>query len=96
MKQIFEAWDDPDNNSIAFATIESINSQKSKGLISERAVFLYRVKADTWEEAMAVHHQKMGWEPYKPEGKPEICPNGCGGSYYPDGSGQCPNCGQIT
>jgi hypothetical protein len=67
-KQIYEAWEDPEDNSITFARVESIEYQRSKGLISTNAKLLYRVEAHTYEEAMTIHHEKMGWEPYQPLG----------------------------
>ena len=27
---------------------------------------LYRLEGDTWEDVMRQHHEKQGWEPYKP------------------------------
>lgn len=96
MKAIYEAWDDPDNGCVSFGTVESITDQIKKGLISSSAFFMHRVEANTWEEAMKKHHQIMGFEPYKPSGNSEKCPNGCGGEYFPEGSGQCPNCGRLN
>jgi hypothetical protein len=93
MKKIYEAWQD--ETCIAFAEQERIKWDKSKGILSEEAKFLHRVEADTWEEAMTIHYQKMGWSPYKPEGEAIECPNNCGATFYPEGSGECPNCGDI-
>jgi hypothetical protein len=95
MKKVYEAWVDEPNCCIAFATAESIEADRSKGLLSHKARFLHRVEADTWEEAMAVHYIKMGWRPYVPEGESKECPRGCGAMFYPEGSGECPNCGRI-
>lgn len=90
MKKIYEAWTD---DGVLFSTVEGIAWHRQKGLLGESARFLHRVDADTHEEAMAVHHLKMGWEPYKP-GKPAVCPY-CGAYFYPEGSGECPNCGPV-
>ncbi|HBA71220.1 MAG: hypothetical protein A2X82_17650 [Geobacteraceae bacterium GWC2_55_20] len=95
MKQIYEAWDDPDNDCVSVGTVESITDQMKKGIISSRAFFLHRVEADTWEDAMTKHHEIMSFAPYVPMGNREKCPNGCGSEYYPEGSGQCPYCGKI-
>ena len=89
----FEAWQD--ENGTTLSDVAGINQLKEKGLIESDAVLLHVIMADTSEEASAVHHIKMGWEPYKPEGEPELCPNRCGSYFYPKGSGECPKCGQV-
>ena len=94
MKKFYEAWQD--ESCIAFAEAEGIEQDKEKGILSENAELLHRVEAATWEEAMTIHYQKMGWSPYRPQGEAADCPNGCGAKYYPAGSGQCPNCGRIS
>ncbi len=90
----YEAWRDADG-SISFGPAEATDSLRSKGLIGDAAKLLHRITATTWEEAMTIHHSKMEWEPYKPTGDPKRCPNECGADYYPAGSGDCPNCGNI-
>ncbi|HEV2799816.1 MAG TPA: hypothetical protein VGW12_04930 [Pyrinomonadaceae bacterium] len=96
MKKVYEAWRDEQNSTITtFAPPEAIEQERAAGEISGKAVFLYRVEADTFEEAMAVHHIKMGWEPFVPMGEAEECPRGCGVTFYPEGSGECPNCGPV-
>ena len=90
----YEAWVDVE--SVTFATAEAIEYQKANRLLGHGLKFLYSVEADTPEEAMAIHHIKMGWEPYKPIGEPQKCPKDCGSYFYPKGSGVCPKCGQIT
>ena len=93
MKAKYEAWSD--DGQVSFADPEAIKKEIESGALGKTAKLLHVVEADTWEEAMAVHHIKMGWEPYKPEGEAEECPNGCGSFYYPKGSGQCPKCGVV-
>ena len=95
MKKIFEAWQDEAKQCIIFAPPEVVEVERASRDISDKAVFLYRVEADTPEEAMAVHHIKMGWEPYVPMGEAKECPRGCGAMFYPESSGECPNCGSI-
>jgi len=95
MKKIYEAWEDEENCYMPFAAAEGILEDRSRGLISANAKFLFRVEADTWEEALAVRNIKMGWSPYIPEGKPQSCPRECGSIFCPEGSGECPNCGKI-
>ena len=91
MKSEYEAWSDGEQ--VSFASPDAIRKEIESGVLGQEARLLHLVVADTWEEAMAVHHIKVGWEPYKPEGPAEPCPKGCGSYYYPKGSGQCPKCG---
>jgi hypothetical protein len=51
----------------------------------------WQIEASTWEEAMAIHHLRQGFEPYKPMGKAEPCPK-CGALFYPQGGGECWSC----
>lgn len=55
---------------------------------------IFSIHAATWEEAKAVYHLRVGYEPYKPAGDPENCPK-CNSIYYPSGSGECYRCGKI-
>lgn len=66
---VFEAWEDEDG--VTFATQENIKDHKKKGLLSSKAKLLYQINANNYEEAMAAHHQRMGWEPYRPMQKKE-------------------------
>jgi hypothetical protein len=81
----YYAWDLPESGSIHF-------SEGSKPP-EVGASLLYIVKAESWEEAMAIHHLRQGFEPYVPQGKPETC--SCGAVYYPEGSGQCWKCRKV-
>lgn len=93
MTKIYEAWSDVSGESedISFFDAETIASQG----LPEKATLLYRVEADTYEDAMRLHHERMGWEPYKPMGSPAECPRGCGSTFYPEGSGECRVCGRV-
>ena len=95
MKKVYEAWEDESDCHIVFGTLENIVSDRSRGLLSQGAKLLHRVEAHTWEEAMTEHYARMGWGPYRPEGEPRECPRGCGATFYPKGSGECPNCGKV-
>jgi hypothetical protein len=100
MKKVYEAWEEEDVRTgtwgaMTLGTVESIQEQRTKGLLAPNAKLRYRFEADTLEEALAVHHIKMGWSTFQPAGKPAPCPNACGGFFYPEGSGECPNCGKI-
>jgi hypothetical protein len=93
MRKTYEAWMDEEDQTITFADLDVTHWNRSHGLLASHAKLLHRIEADTPEEAMAAHFAKMGWEPYVPMGDPARCPKGCGAFYYPDGSGECPNCG---
>lgn len=92
--QTFEAWQDPEG-ATTFASSAAIVEYRTKKLLSDSAVHIYTVEASSWEEAMAVHHLRMGYGPYKPQGKPVPCSN-CSALVYVDGSGQCWQCGQFA
>lgn len=61
---IYQAWEDDEG--VTFSTIENIEDFKKKGLLSQKAKMLYQIEANEYNEAMVIHHEKMGWEPYKP------------------------------
>lgn len=60
---VFEAWED--ENGITFSTQENISNQKKNGLLSIDAKLLHKIEANNYEEAIVLHYNKMGWEPYK-------------------------------
>ncbi len=93
MLRIYEAWGHDSARDATVASPAAIESMRQKGLLSPTAKLLYRIQAHTWEEAMAIHHLRMGWEPYQPVGSAEPCPR-CGARRYPEGSGQCWQCGE--
>ena len=92
---MYEAWEDKAGCSITFITAESAKEKRANNSLSEKARLLHRIAAASYEEAMSLHYLKMGWEPYVPVGEPKPCPKACGAVFYPEGSGQCPNCGRI-
>ncbi len=95
MKQnvTWQAWGS--DESITFAPASRIDALRADGTILATDSLMHELVASTGEDAMAQHHKKMGWEPYKPMGQPAPCPNNCGEQYYPLGYGDCPNCGHI-
>jgi hypothetical protein len=98
MRKVYEVWveiEDGKQVSTTMGTTESIREYVDKGLLRRDAELLYRIEVDTPEEAHAVLNIKMGWGPYEPTGKPAPCPNSCGAIFYPESSGECPNCGKI-
>jgi len=98
MRKTYEAWAEGEGSkwiSISLATIDGIAEQRAKGLLPPNAKLRHQIEAETMEEALAVHHIKMGWPPFQPPGKAQPCPNSCGALFYPEGSAECPNCGKI-
>lgn len=93
MKYRFEVWVDADSESMVGAGL--VDDLKEKGFIGEEAQLIHVIEASTAEEASAIYNLRMGLEPYRPLGKPQPCPKGCGSYFYPEGSGQCPYCGDI-
>lgn len=94
-RRTYEVWREEDNIGTTTCRAEDVKDNLARGLMGERPVFQHSIEADTFEEAIAISHLRRGSEPYRPEGEPKPCPNGCGAMFYPEGSGQCPNCGQI-
>ena len=92
-RETYEAW--IDDEGVSFGTSASFSRKESQELLGKNPQFLYSVVADTPEEASAVHHIKMGWEPYVPIGPSMLCPNQCQSYFYPEGSGICLKCGDI-
>jgi hypothetical protein len=92
---LYEAWQDPADNSVLLATPDEVAIHRGKNLLGPAAELLYRFDAATPEEAQAIHALRMGWEPYRPLGRPVPCPK-CGATYYPDGSAQCWRCSAVA
>ncbi len=90
-RRIFSVWSSVDGSQITM----SEGSERPKfadGTLEpfcERLMFV--IEAASAEEAAAVQHLRLGWEPYRPMSKAAACPN-CGSNFYPGGSGQCWNC----
>jgi hypothetical protein len=98
MRKVYEVWaeiEDGRQVGTTMASAEGIREQLDKGLLRRDAQLLFRIDADTPEEAHAVLNIKMGWGSYEPTGKAVLCPNSCGALFYPESSGECPNCGKI-
>jgi hypothetical protein len=86
VRKTYEAWIDGSEQCVTLGDLGNLGWQRSNGLLKACVKLLHRFEADTPEEAQAVHHIKMGWEPYRPTGEPALCPNGCGAFYYPQSS----------
>jgi len=91
----YEVWIDSGGKGTVICRAADVAGCLQQGAIEKDAVFVSRIDADTMEEALAVQDLRLGRKPFEPNGEPKKCPNGCGAYYYPDGSGQCPNCGEI-
>ena len=90
----YEVWMSNDGSTLT--TKENAQLMLNQGLIDSDSILLHSFMASTDEEANAIYNLRMGYEPYVPKGNSELCPNKCGCHYYPEGSSQCPNCGNIS
>lgn len=93
MKTTFRAFRDAPSQT-CLVSDESERQLRSKGLLPADAELLWEIEADTVEEASAIYHLRMGFEPFQPQGDWAPCPK-CGAVFYPEGSGQCWRCGPI-
>jgi hypothetical protein len=91
----YEAWQDPEDDSILLATSEGVARDRAAGHLGPGAQLLYRFEAATHEEASAIHALRMGWAPYRPLGPATPCP-ACGALLYAEGSGECWRCGRVA
>lgn len=94
----YEFWveEDDQGSSYLLRTAEQMDDERTKGLVGPKAKLMFRIQAETYEEAKAVQNIKLGWSPYVPNGKAACCPHDCGGVFYPAGYHECPNCGPIS
>ncbi|WP_148314563.1 hypothetical protein [Sorangium cellulosum] len=84
-------WSNPERSEVALVRGEDPPRFADGTPMPDVEILLWKIEAATYEEAAAVHHLRMGWEPYRPVGDPEPCPR-CSAMFYPDGSGEC-SCG---
>lgn len=56
-----ELWKEPDG----FSFFAAYNAEARK-LLDPDAVLVWSCMASTWEEANALKHRHLGWEPYRP------------------------------
>lgn len=90
MGKIYRAY--RDDTGSCLVTLESEKEQRQKGLLPSDAELLWEIEAATCEEASAIYHLRMGFEPYVPQGEWQPCPK-CEAVYYPEGYGECWKCG---
>lgn len=81
--KVYEVWEDVEGDFLLCGAESGLASCKVKKICN--------IEARTWEEACAIYHLRMGFEPYKPVGDTQPCPK-CSMLYYPLGSGECWNC----
>ena len=91
MRKTYEAWETSDGPVFFPSDQLAAHQQHSATHLVKK---LFEVEAHTGEEALALYHLRMGWEPYTPAGDPAPCPK-CGAWFYPEGSGECWCCGKI-
>ena len=65
----YEAWRTKDGST--FFQVE--NGEPLQPFHKERVLEkLFDVSAETWEDAMVIYHEKIGFEPYRPNREMEI------------------------
>ena len=57
----YELWEDGD--SVSFFAEDNESFRKS---LSPDAKLTWSCLAESWEQAQALKHEHLGWEPYKP------------------------------
>lgn len=63
---IYTAWWSASSQSVTLVAGEN-QPRFANGVLQEPDnVLLYRIEAGSHNEAMAEHHRRQGWEPYKP------------------------------
>jgi lipopolysaccharide biosynthesis glycosyltransferase len=58
----FECWTNPDGS----LTFLPAGSPWASVTADTGATLAYVIHADSWNDAMAQHHERQGWEPYVP------------------------------
>jgi hypothetical protein len=91
MKRFFEAWE-AETGAVFFESSRLAEMQANPAM--QLTARLFEIEAHTPEEAMAIYHLRMGWEPYDPGSEAESCPQ-CAALFYPHASGECWRCGKI-
>jgi len=77
----YEVWQEPWSDAggmegaITGARPHEVEDHRRKKLLSKAATLLYRIQAHSWEEAMAIHHLRMGWSRISRLGLPRTAPN---------------------
>jgi hypothetical protein len=64
------AWVSKDGGQITLVNGQDPPRFANGKLQPDCETLLWRIEAATLEEASAIHHLRLGWEPYKPEGEP--------------------------
>ncbi|WP_134496384.1 hypothetical protein [Microvirga pakistanensis] len=91
--QLFEAWYDEADESVALTPVSEVRRLRAAGGWLKAPVFLHRIEADTLEEAVETHQQKMDWDTFwAHKDVVQLCRN-CGIRYFLKRSNPCPNCG---
>ncbi len=62
----YELWCGPDQLSLTFVEAGAVETHKQEGILEPGAERIWSVDADSWNEANALYHAFMGWEPYQP------------------------------
>lgn len=86
---VYEAYEDTDGT-LTLSTEEECRRLRRDGLLDPKSELLYRFRAASPEEAMAIHGLRQGWV-YRPFGEGTCT---CGSVIY--ASGMCWKCGRKS
>lgn len=62
----YEVWETDEGCGVMIFPVDE-NAEKKRKLAGEKKTLLRTIEAASWNEAMTIHHQLMGWEAYVPE-----------------------------
>jgi hypothetical protein len=62
----YELWGTPDKTSLLFTGADEIENCKRQNMIEPDAELIWTVDADSYDEAMTLYYEYMGWGIYKP------------------------------
>jgi hypothetical protein len=66
MKKVYECWEESKGTEMTEISFFPSDNDVARSLLKAGARLIYRIEARSWEEAMAEHHKRQGWEPYRP------------------------------
>jgi hypothetical protein len=91
--QKYEVW--INDSDTTFFLKKNYRLMRRKGFLMSTSKLIHKISAATDEEAMTIFNMRMGYESYNPGGISRMCPKCNRAYFYPEGSSQCPYCGEI-
>lgn len=88
MARTYCYWENADQSEGCFEELRDNDKIIRHDLDGCPMALVFRVQAETFEEAAAIRNLRLGFSPYFPMGKPQKCPVCSHGHFYL-GSGEC-------